>query len=204
LPKGPITHPELAEGTDYHFARCKQKYQKQINMTNMEELTGNTDVQGQKIPPVFIKTEEINTKQDKQDYSKVYILPSLRTRYVSMIIDVLIIVLIALGATQLFEIIGIVPNWIRAATFIFVFLLYEPILVSVGCTVGQLLLNIRVRRFKDPTIKLLFPMALIRFLVKAFLGWLSFVTIIFNVNRQAIHDLASGSIMISCKIEDKS
>jgi len=172
-------------------------------MTNPVGLPGDIDVLGQQIPTVFIKTEEINTKSGKPDYSKVYILPSLRIRYLSMIIDVLIIVLIALGATQLFEIIGKIPNWIRAATFIFVFLLYEPLLISIGCTVGQLLLNIRVRRFKDPTTRLLFPKALIRFLVKAFLGWLSFITIIFNVNRQAIHDLASGSIMITCKVEDK-
>jgi uncharacterized RDD family membrane protein YckC len=171
-------------------------------MTNSDNITGNSEVPGHEIPPVFIKTEEINEKPEKPDYSKVYILPSLRTRYLSMLIDVLIIVLIALGATQLFEMIGSVPNWIRAGMFLLVFLLYEPVLISLGCTVGQLIMNIRVRKFDNPDKKLLLHMALVRFIVKAVLGWLSFITIMFNINRQAIHDLASGSIMISGRIDD--
>lgn len=172
-------------------------------MIDSDNLTSHNNVPGPEIPPVFIKTEEINEKPEKPDYSKVYILPSLRTRYTSMLIDVLIIVLIALGATQLFETIGSVPNWIRAGMFLLVFLFYEPVLISLGCTIGQLLLNIRVRKFENPLKKLSLQMALVRFIVKAILGWLSFITIIFNVNRQAIHDLASGSIMISGRIDDK-
>jgi uncharacterized RDD family membrane protein YckC len=172
-------------------------------MNNSNDLTRDKDVLGQDITPVFIKTEELIEKPEKIDHSKVYVLPSLKTRYFSMLIDVIIIVILALGITQLLEIIGTVPDWIRASLFFFIFVLYEPILITLGSTIGQMFLNIRVRSFNNPREKLQFHMALIRFLIKAILGWLSFITITFNINRRAIHDFVSGSIMISKSIENK-
>jgi uncharacterized RDD family membrane protein YckC len=120
-----------------------------------------------------------------------------------MLIDGIVILLLALGISTLLEKLGQVPDYARGILFVIVVVLYEPILVTIGTTVGQFFLNIRVRDFKNPGNKLAFPLVLLRFIVKIFLGWLSFITVTFNINRRAIHDFASGSIIISNKIEEK-
>jgi uncharacterized RDD family membrane protein YckC len=176
-------------------------------MKESEEFTKKKDVQDQEAPLVYLKTEELNEKPgepaekpEKIDYSKVYVLPTIKARYTSMLIDVLIIVLLSIGITSLIERVGGVPGFVKGILFIVVVLLYEPILVSSGTTIGQLIMNLRVRNFKQPDKKLTIQSAILRSAVKIFLGWLSFVTITFNVNRRAIHDMASGSIVISNKI----
>lgn len=166
----------------------------------MDNLT-NKDILGQELPPVFIKTEELIEKKETIDYSKVYVLPTIKTRYFSMLIDVIVILLLALGISTILEKIGQVPDYVRGILFVIVIILYEPILVTFGTTIGQLLLNIRVRQFKNPEKKLAFYLVILRFIIKIFLGWLSFITVTFNINRRAIHDFASGSIMIANKIE---
>ena len=169
-------------------------------MTESVDFTKDKDVLGQETPLVFIKTEESIEKPEKIDYTKAYVLPTIKTRYFSTLIDVIIIVLLSLGISSLLEIIGQVPGYIKGILFLVIILLYEPILVAFGTTVGQFFLNIRVRNFKDPKIKLAFHLAILRSFVKIFLGWLSFITVTFNLNRRAIHDLASGSIVITKKI----
>jgi hypothetical protein len=42
-------------------------------------------------------------------------------------------------------------------------------------------------------------MALIRFLVKGLLGWLSFLTVTGSTRKRAIHDLLGGSIVMAAK-----
>lgn len=170
-------------------------------MTESEDFTKSKDVLGQEIPLVFIKSEELIEKPEKTDYSGIYVLPTIRARYISMLIDVLIIVLLSIGISYLLETIGQVPGFVKGILFVIVVLLYEPILVTAGTTVGQFLLNLRVRNFNHPDQKLAFHLALLRTLVKIILGWLSFVTVTFNINRRAIHDFASGSIMISNRIK---
>lgn len=170
-------------------------------MTESEDFTKSKDVFGQEIPLVFIKSEELIEEPEKTDYSKVYVLPTIKARYISMLIDVLIIVLLSIGISSLLEIIGQVPGFVKGILFVVVVFCYEPILVTAGTTVGQFLLNLRVRKFSHPDQKLAFHLALLRTLVKIILGWLSFVTVTFNINRRAIHDFASGSIMISNRIK---
>lgn len=173
-------------------------------MIENSNLNASKDVLGQDLPPVFIKSEEINQKEAKReqtDYSKIYALPSIKTRYSSTLVDLLVILLLSLAISALFEKIGEVPNYVRGILFLIVFILYEPILVSFGATVGQLIMNIRVRSFKSPENKLVFHLALLRTIIKVLLGWLSFLTVTFNINRRAIHDFVSNSIMIANKLQ---
>lgn len=169
-------------------------------MSEIDDLR-NKDILGNEMPPVFIITEKIREKKETIDYSKVYVLPTIKTRYFSMLIDVVVVLMLTLGITFLLEKIGEVPDYVRGILFVVVVILYEPILVTFGTTIGQLFLNIRVRQFNNPEKKLAFPIVLIRFIIKIFLGWLSFITVTFNINRRAIHDFASGSIMIANKID---
>ncbi len=172
-------------------------------MNEINQFSDRKDILGQEILPVYIRTEEIeNEKKEKIDYSKVYLLPSIKTRYISIFIDTVTIILLSFGLSKLFDSIENVPDFIRGLTFVVAIILYEPILVSIGATFGQVIMNIRVRSFKNPNKKLNFLLVTMRFILKLLLGWISFLTISFNPNRRAIHDFASGSIMIEGKIEE--
>ena len=157
----------------------------------------------QNLMPEYIKAEEIAEKEEKPDYSKVYVLPTIKTRYISILIDGICLLLIAFGISALFEKNAAVSGLVRGITIVIVIIFYEPILVTLGCTIGQFFMNIRVRDFRNPEKKLSFYLVIVRFIIKIILGWLSFLTVTFNINRRAIHDLASGSIMIANKLEVK-
>ena len=81
---------------------------------------------------------------------------------------------------------------IIAATMLFV---YEPLFTSKLCTLGQKLTGIRVRN-KSNYQQLAFPIALLRVIIKGLLGFISLFSIVFSNDKRAIHDFASGSIVI--------
>ncbi len=172
-------------------------------MIEKNDSNVNDNILDQNLIPEYIKAEDIADKKEKIDYSKVYELPTIKTRYISILVDGICLLLFALGISALFEKIGDVSGFVRGITFVIVIILYEPILVTLGCTIGQLFMNIRVRDFRNPERKLSFYLVILRFIIKIILGWLSFLTVTFNINRRAIHDLASGSIMIANKLEVK-
>jgi len=89
-----------------------------------------------------------------------------------------------------------VPDGVRMALFIFIWCIYEPLCTALGCTIGNWIKGIRVRRHGATEQRINIFQAFIRYFVKYLLGRLSFVTIHGNKERRAIHDLAAGSVMI--------
>ena len=85
---------------------------------------------------------------------------------------------------------------IMISSSLIVSLTYEPFLTSYSRTIGQRLMNIRVRRHGNPNERISLFNAYLRCFIKDLLGWISFISIHFNSERRAIHDLASGSVMI--------
>jgi len=67
-------------------------------------------------------------------------------------------------------------------------------------TLGQWVAGVRVRRF-DTGAKIGVPKAYVRILVKAFLGFISFFSLPFALGRRALHDMATGSIVITAAAE---
>ena len=126
--------------------------------------------------------------------------PDLKTRVQSMLIDSMVIVVLMFGAAWILDKSGIGGDenegWIKAVVFIAIWGVYEPLSMTLGCTIGNYLMGIRVRRHEIPTNKINILQAYVRFLVKLFLGWISFLFIHSNKERRAMHDLASGSVMI--------
>ena len=126
--------------------------------------------------------------------------PSLSKRIQSIFIDLLL--MIGLMAASGWILDKINPEqkegdeWLRAVLFIGIWGVYEPLAMTFGCTLGNYLIKIRVRKHNDPGSKINLIQAYMRFVVKFFLGWLSFITISFNDERRAIHDFASGTIML--------
>ncbi len=126
--------------------------------------------------------------------------PGVSVRVKAVVTDSIMLVVFMLGVSYLFEGLGDVPDWARVMAFVFIFILYDPLLTStLGGTIGHMLFGIRVKREKNQQKNILFPLAVIRFVVKALLGWISLLTVSGNKKGKAIHDLIIGSVVIYSK-----
>ncbi|HEY7642664.1 MAG TPA: RDD family protein [Steroidobacteraceae bacterium] len=81
------------------------------------------------------------------------------------------------------------------ALFALSLLLYEPVLTTYACTLGQAVMRIRVRT-QDRLRRVRLDQALGRMIVKYLLGIISLLTIPARADRRAIHDLAANTIVI--------
>ena len=118
-------------------------------------------------------------------------------RIKSAVIDSIVIIGFMYAFTEILSLFDTVPNYVRIILFAFVFLIYEPLLVSLfGQSIGHSYIKIKVVRDTESQKNISFPVAVIRFLCKAFLGWLSLLTVTGNKKKKAIHDLIANSIVI--------
>lgn len=123
--------------------------------------------------------------------------PTLVKRIQSSFIDLLFIVLLMLPASRLLDSLGEgAPEWINIVIFLALWGVYEPLCTAIGCTVGNWVTGIRVRRSADIRKKIPIWAAYARYALKCLLGWLSFITIHFNPERRALHDLGAGSVVV--------
>ncbi|MDX8338850.1 RDD family protein [Draconibacterium sp. IB214405] len=128
---------------------------------------------------------------ENHDYPGVFV------RVKAVITDSVLLLIFMLGVVSLFDLFENVPDFARIAAFVFIFLLYDPLFTSIfGGTIGHFLFGIRVKRANNPEKNILFPLALIRYLIKALLGWLSLITVSGNKKGKAIHDIVVLSIVI--------
>lgn len=123
--------------------------------------------------------------------------PELSVRIQSTFIDTLFIVMLMFIFSSILDRIQDPPEWLHITMFVGIWVVYEPMCTTFGCTIGNYLKGIRVRRVGDTTRKINLVQALMRYTVKIMLGWLSFLTIHQNTERRAIHDLAAGTVMIN-------
>ena len=122
--------------------------------------------------------------------------PQLTDRIQSAFIDAILIVILMFIFASILDKFDNVPDWVRIVMFAALFIAYEPLCMTLGSTLGNYLKGIRVRKNSDSTKRINIFQAIIRYPVKMFLGWVSFLTIHSNPKRRAIHDLVSGSVMI--------
>ncbi|MBZ4188681.1 RDD family protein [Niabella beijingensis] len=122
--------------------------------------------------------------------------PQVVDRIQSSIIDLLFIVLLMFIAAGILDRYQQVPDWVRMMLFVSLFILYEPVCITLGCTLGNYIKGIRVRSYADVSKRINLFRSFIRYPVKLLLGLISFLTIGTNPKRRAIHDLVSGSVMI--------
>lgn len=123
--------------------------------------------------------------------------PGVPDRVKAVICDSIVMIGFMFAATYTFAQFETVPDDARIIAFIFIFGLYDPIFTSLfGGTIGHFLIGIRVKRERKPEKNIIFPFALIRFVVKATLGWISLLTVSNNPKRKAIHDHMIGSVVI--------
>jgi len=122
--------------------------------------------------------------------------PELKDRIQSTFIDTILLLVLMFIFAAIIDKFEHVPDWVRAAMFIGLFVVYEPLFMTIGCTLGNYIKGIRVRKVDDTSRKINIFQALVRYPIKFGLGWISFLTIGSNSKRRAIHDLAAGSVMI--------
>jgi len=126
----------------------------------------------------------------KTDYPGVFL------RVKAATIDSIVMIMFMVVATDLFSRFENVPDYARMIAFAFIFILYDPLMVSLfGSTIGHRMSNLKVQRL-DNGKKINLGLAIIRFLIKATLGWISFFTVSTNKHRQAIHDSIINSIVV--------
>lgn len=121
--------------------------------------------------------------------------PTISTRMQSSFIDGIFVIVLMYIMSMLMDNFPYVYDEIRVFLFVLILLL-DPICVSLGCTLGNYMMGIRVRKMDDTSKRIDFFQALFRYPIKVILGSISFLTIHSNPKRRAIHDFASGSVMI--------
>ncbi|PLX01794.1 MAG: RDD family protein [Marinilabiliales bacterium] len=130
--------------------------------------------------------------------------PSVLDRVKAVVADSFIIIIFMLIVTYAFSLFENVHENLRILAFIFIFLLYDPLFTSMfGGTIGHMMFGLKVKREKDTTKNILFPLAIARFLFKGSLGWISLLTVSSNKKRKAIHDYLVRSVVIY-KSKDES
>ena len=122
---------------------------------------------------------------------------SLQSRIKAAVIDSIILIAVMYCTSELLNSYEKAPSSLRMWLFILYFILYEPLMVSIfGYTLGHYYSDIKVRRANNLNKKISFPLALIRFVIKVLLGWLSLLTITGSEKKQAIHDKIINSVVL--------
>lgn len=125
------------------------------------------------------------------------IYPLVSDRYKAAFIDILVMIGFWFIFSMLFSAMENVPDAARFAAYIFSVVLYEPIFVSVfGASIGHMSGGLKVRRDANREKKINFFVAVFRFILKAVLGIIALFSITKENKGRAIHDMASGSIVL--------
>jgi uncharacterized RDD family membrane protein YckC len=122
--------------------------------------------------------------------------PELKERIQSSFIDGILIIIMMFVFAAILDRFENAPDWVRVVVFAGLFVIYEPVCIVFGCTLGNYLKGIRVRKNSDSTKRINIFQSLLRYPVKIFLGWVSFLTIGTNAKRRAIHDIVADTVMI--------
>jgi uncharacterized RDD family membrane protein YckC len=125
--------------------------------------------------------------------------PSLVLRIKSMLIDMMFLIGLAYIFTLLLESMNIISEESRGIALAII-ILYEPVLVVIGGTVGQRIMGLRVRAKKSFVEKrekrnINFFNSLLRYISKILLGWIPLLTIHSDKYGQALHDKIGSSVM---------
>ncbi len=121
--------------------------------------------------------------------------PTILRRYLSTFIDGIFILSVFIAVSYAIKADSIIASYARIAVFLIMFFFYEPIFTSRFSTLGQKITGIRVRTIESYE-NISIPAAYLRIIIKIFLGFISLLSIPITKDRRAIHDFASGSIVI--------
>lgn len=122
--------------------------------------------------------------------------PLLSERIQSTFIDTVFIVILMFIFASVLDRFENVPDGVRITLFVLVWIVYDPVCTSLGFTLGNYIKGLRVRQHENVDKKINVFQAVLRYLIKIFLGWISFLTINTNKEKRALHDFVAGSVVI--------
>jgi uncharacterized RDD family membrane protein YckC len=123
--------------------------------------------------------------------------PDLIERIKAVFVDMLVLIFLMFMFSTVFSYFEHVPNEVRIGAFVFIFLLYDPIFTSfLGGTIGHMIIGIRVKQSEHKEKNINFFAALLRFLCKSSLGWISLLTVSGHKEKKAMHDSLVGSVVV--------
>ena len=160
---------------------------KPIQLLVQQEST--TDAVAANVPSSISLTEVLSQRGEEIEY------PSLLKRYQATFIDSMLLFLIFVLLSVAVEDAQYKTGLILTLVGILL-LTYEPFLTCYSATLGQRMMNIRVRSAHDHAQPISLGKAYFRFFTKGLLGWISFLTIHANTQKRAMHDYAADSVMI--------
>jgi uncharacterized RDD family membrane protein YckC len=140
--------------------------------------------------------EEIQDTSETMLEIDTTVYPSLTDRIKSSVIDILFVIFLMSIIAPFLDIFTEVPDELRAVLFIFLFFIYEPLAHTLGFTLGNYIMGLRVRKSRNKNATINLFQAYLRFTIKSVLGWISFFTIHSNKKRKAMHDIVSDTVVI--------
>ena len=121
---------------------------------------------------------------------------NLPSRIKAVTIDSLLLIVVMYALSLIFNDLGIVSNEIKIGCVVLI-LLYEPLFVSFyGGTIGHFYSKIEVKSEADTTKRLALWKAVLRYIIKLTLGWISLLTVTAGSRKQAIHDVVAKSLVL--------
>ncbi len=124
----------------------------------------------------------------------------LSDRIKAAFVDALLLIASMYVISEILNSFEAVPSYVRILLATLLFVLYDPIFTSVyGGTIGHSFSNIQVKKDSNREKNISFPMALLRFILKVTLGWISLLTTTGNPKKKAIHDYAANSVVLKVK-----
>lgn len=123
-------------------------------------------------------------------------------RIQAALLDGIILVIFFVGLIVLASNVEL-SQWMKVSLFVFVGLLFEPLLVSMtGASLGHHYKGLRVEKDGDGRNLNIFE-ALFRFLIKSVLGTFSLVFFLITKRHKALHDMAVNSVVVMNKASIK-
>lgn len=175
-------------GLIIHFSKSLRAITEKQNNKKEEEIT---DASAEMVP-VGIDGFILNNAE--------YTYPRLLQRIQAVFIDgFLCLSLIVLILTLTSEMES--GSRITSIIYVLISVSYIPLFTAYSATLGQKIMGIRIRKYRNPDEKINVLQAYVRLIVQGLFGWLSFITINFNKEHRAIHDIAASSVVIKVKKE---
>lgn len=123
--------------------------------------------------------------------------PKTSFRIKASLVDIILILSVMVFSAYAIDSIGGVPDWVRIAIMVLLFIVYEPMMVSkYGGTIGHRILGVKVTKSSDTTGRLNLPVAIIRSVLKFVLGIFSVMVSYTREDNRCIHDLICDSIVV--------
>jgi hypothetical protein len=141
----------------------------------------------------FSQIKQEKTKIDSDNH-KILNFPNLFQRYFGTLVDYTFVFFCAYHV-----VVNLLPqsheNSVQFGIVLLALFLYDSVLTSYSCTLGQWLFRFRIRECTTLR-RIPIHLSFVRSVVKLLLGGYSMIAIIFNRERRAVHDYATHAIAL--------